>query len=30
MLPDRLPYNARYYNEEIGAVDKCTFCAHRV
>jgi Fe-S-cluster-containing dehydrogenase component len=24
------PYNARYYNEVIGAVDKCTFCAHRV
>jgi len=24
------PYNARYYNTEIGAVDKCTFCAHRV
>ncbi len=24
------PYNARYYNEEIEAVDKCTFCAHRV
>ena len=24
------PYNARYYNEELGAVDKCTFCAHRI
>ncbi len=24
------PYDARYYNEEIAAVDKCTFCAHRV
>jgi Fe-S-cluster-containing dehydrogenase component len=24
------PYNARYYNEETEAVDKCTFCAHRV
>ena len=24
------PYNARYYNEEKGAVDKCTFCAHRI
>jgi Fe-S-cluster-containing dehydrogenase component len=24
------PYNARYYNAEIGAVDKCTFCAHRI
>ncbi len=24
------PYNARYYNEEKGAVDKCTFCAHRL
>lgn len=24
------PYNARYYNEATGAVDKCTFCAHRV
>ena len=24
------PYNARYYNEVIAAVDKCTFCAHRV
>ncbi len=24
------PYNARYYNAQIEAVDKCTFCAHRV
>ncbi len=24
------PYNARFYNEAIEAVDKCTFCAHRV
>ncbi len=24
------PYNARYYNEEIEAVDKCTFCHHRL
>ncbi len=24
------PYNARYYNEEIGAVDKCTFCTQRI
>ncbi|WP_432822656.1 4Fe-4S dicluster domain-containing protein [Trichloromonas sp.] len=24
------PYDARYYNEEIGAVDKCTFCQHRI
>jgi Fe-S-cluster-containing dehydrogenase component len=24
------PYNARYYNEEIKAVDKCTFCEHRL
>jgi len=24
------PYNARYFNTETGAVDKCTFCAHRV
>ena len=24
------PYNARYYSEERGAVDKCTFCVHRL
>jgi Fe-S-cluster-containing dehydrogenase component len=24
------PYDARYYDEERGVVDKCTFCAHRV
>ena len=24
------PYNARYYNEELGGPDKCTMCAHRV
>jgi tetrathionate reductase subunit B len=24
------PYNARYYNEEIEAVDKCTFCMQRI
>ncbi len=24
------PYDARYYNEEIEAVDKCTFCQHRI
>ena len=24
------PYNARYYNEELEAVDKCTFCSQRV
>jgi Fe-S-cluster-containing dehydrogenase component len=24
------PYNARYYNEEIAAVDKCTFCTQRI
>lgn len=24
------PYNARYYNEEIEAVDKCTFCTQRI
>jgi Fe-S-cluster-containing dehydrogenase component len=24
------PYNARYYNEEFGAVDKCTFCIQRI
>jgi Fe-S-cluster-containing dehydrogenase component len=24
------PYDARYYNEELGAVDKCTFCIQRV
>lgn len=24
------PYDARYFNEEVGVVDKCTFCSHRV
>ena len=24
------PYNARYYNEEIEAVDKCTLCTQRI
>ena len=24
------PYDARYYDEERGVVDKCTFCFHRV
>ena len=24
------PYDARYYNEEIEAVDKCTFCQQRI
>ncbi|WP_035588454.1 4Fe-4S dicluster domain-containing protein [Hippea jasoniae] len=24
------PYNARYYNEDIGSVDKCTFCLPRI
>jgi len=24
------PYNARYYNEEVEAVDKCTFCTQRL
>ncbi len=24
------PYDARYYDEETGVVDKCTFCLHRV
>lgn len=24
------PYGARYVNAELSAVDKCTFCAHRV
>jgi Fe-S-cluster-containing dehydrogenase component len=24
------PYDARYFNEEEGVVDKCTFCSHRV
>jgi Fe-S-cluster-containing dehydrogenase component len=23
------PYNARYYNREIGSVDKCDFCYRR-
>ena len=24
------PYDARSYNEELGVVDKCTFCSHRI
>lgn len=24
------PYNARYFDERSGTVDKCTFCSHRV
>ena len=24
------PYNARFFREDKGAVEKCTFCAHRV
>jgi tetrathionate reductase subunit B len=24
------PYNARYFREDTGVVEKCTFCAHRV
>jgi tetrathionate reductase subunit B len=24
------PYNARYYDEKTGVVDKCTFCVHRL
>lgn len=24
------PYDARYFDEDSGTVDKCTFCAHRV
>ena len=24
------PYNARYYNEETEAIDKCTFCTQRI
>ena len=24
------PYDARYFDEERGVVDKCTFCVHRL
>jgi Fe-S-cluster-containing dehydrogenase component len=24
------PYNARFFREDTGVVEKCTFCAHRV
>jgi Fe-S-cluster-containing dehydrogenase component len=24
------PYNARYFREDLGVVDKCTFCVQRV